>query len=53
MRLLFAGLTLGSPLNNPSNNLAKWQAAADAAKAVIDLNKYSLYSSYKNLFLFA
>ena len=44
-------LYMASPLNNPSNNTAKWQAAADAAKAVIDLNKYSLYSSYKNLFL--
>lgn len=46
-------LYMASPLNNTSNNPAKWQAAADAAKAVIDLNKYSLYSSYKDLFLFA
>jgi hypothetical protein len=29
---------------------AKWKAAADAAKAVIDLNAYSLSSSYSGLF---
>ena len=44
-------LYMASPLNNPSNDLAKWQAAGDAAKAVIDLNKYALFSNYKNLFL--
>jgi starch-binding outer membrane protein, SusD/RagB family len=44
-------LYMASPLNNPSNSSAKWQAAADAAKAVIDLNKYSLFSSYKDQFL--
>jgi hypothetical protein len=42
---------MASPLNNPSNDQTKWQAAADAAKVVIDLNKYSLYSNYKDLFL--
>jgi hypothetical protein len=43
-----------SPLFNPSNNTAKWQAAADAAQAVIDLTPqtgYDLYSNYRNLFL--
>lgn len=30
-------LYAASPLNNPSNDIAKWQAAANAAKAVIDL----------------
>lgn len=45
--LLFAA----SPLNNPSNDLAKWQLASDAAKAVIDLNKYKLYPDYKKMFL--
>ena len=44
-------LYIASPLNNPSNDLAKWQAAADAAKAVIDLNKYSLFPNYKDQFL--
>lgn len=40
-----------SPLNNPSNDLQKWQDAADAAKAVIDLNQYSLFPDYKTMFL--
>lgn len=40
-----------SPLNNPENDLQKWQDAADAAKAVIDLNKYALYPDYKTMFL--
>lgn len=31
-----------SPLNNPSNDLAKWKKAADAAKVVIDSKKYAL-----------
>ncbi|HEY0354997.1 MAG TPA: RagB/SusD family nutrient uptake outer membrane protein, partial [Flavisolibacter sp.] len=31
----------------------RFQEAANAAKQVIDLNKYSLYSSYKNLFSYA
>ncbi|MEX2235296.1 MAG: RagB/SusD family nutrient uptake outer membrane protein [Cyclobacteriaceae bacterium] len=44
-------LYAASPLNNPGNDLAKWQAAADAAKAVIDLGVYSLHSNYKQLFL--
>ena len=44
-------LYAASPLNNPGNDLAKWQSAADAAKAVIDLGVYSLYPDYKELFL--
>ena len=44
-------LYAASPLNNPTNDKSKWQKASDAAKAVIDLNKYSLYPDYKNLFL--
>lgn len=44
-------LYAASPLWNPSNDKAKWQAAADAAKAVIDLNVYSLDADYKGLFL--
>lgn len=31
--------------------MGKWQQAADAAKAVIDLNQYALYPDYKTLFL--
>jgi hypothetical protein len=43
-------LYAASPLNNPTNDMAKWQSASDAAKAVIDLNQYALYSDYKTLF---
>ena len=46
-------LYMASPLNNPANTAAKWQAAADAAKAVIDMNLYSLFADYKSLFLLA
>lgn len=35
-------LYAASPLSNPSGGLAKWQVAADAAKAVIDINKHGL-----------
>ncbi len=35
-------LYAASPLHNPENDLAKWRSAAEAAKAVIDLNKYTL-----------
>lgn len=44
-------LYAASPLNNPENDLSKWQAAADAAKAVIDLDVYDLYPEYDKLFL--
>lgn len=36
-------LQAASALHNPSNDKAKWQAAAAAAKEVIDLPQYSLY----------
>lgn len=39
-------LYMASPLNNPTNDRAKWQKAADASKAIIDLKKYSLYPDY-------
>ena len=35
-------LYAASPLHNPSNDKAKWQAAAAAAKELIDLGVYSL-----------
>lgn len=44
-------LYAASPLNNATNDLSKWQKAADAAKAVIDMGVYSLYPDYKKLFL--
>ena len=34
-----------SPYYNTTNDMSKWQAAADAAKAVIDLPLYSLYGT--------
>lgn len=43
-----------SPLLNPSNSSEKWQAAADAAKAVLDLAPaagYDLFGDYRKLFL--
>ncbi len=47
-------LYYASPLNNPSNETARWSAAAAAAKAVMDLNHYELYDvgsePYYNLF---
>jgi hypothetical protein len=40
-----------SPLLNTANDPAKWRAAADAAKAVMDLGTYSLFNNYRGLFL--
>lgn len=40
-----------SPLLNPDNDTEKWQEAADAAKAVMDLGLYDLFPDYRNLFL--
>jgi hypothetical protein len=44
-------LYMASPQNNPDNDMGKWQKAADAAKAVIDLGQYALFPDYKGLFL--
>lgn len=43
-------LYAASLLHNPENKPEKWQLAADAAKAVIDLNVYRLDDNYKTLF---
>lgn len=40
-----------SPLYNEDNNASRWQQAADAAKAVMDLGKYDLYPDLKQLWL--
>ena len=42
-----------SPLFNSANDLTKWKAAADAAKAVMDLGGtgYGLYDDYRGMFL--
>jgi starch-binding outer membrane protein, SusD/RagB family len=44
-------LYAASPLYNSDNDLTKWESAAEAAHDVMAMNKYSLYSSYRNLFL--
>jgi len=36
-------LHYASPLHNPNNDMARWTAAANACKAVIDLPQYELY----------
>jgi hypothetical protein len=38
---------------SPLYNVGTWQAAADAAKVVMDLSKYSLATNYSQLFLSA
>jgi hypothetical protein len=38
-----------SPLKNPSNEKARWTAAAATFKKVIDLNKYSLFADYNTM----
>ncbi|SEW43898.1 RagB/SusD family nutrient uptake outer membrane protein [Chitinophaga arvensicola] len=44
-------LYAASPLYTKGvNDKAKWTAAANAAKAVMDLHKFSLYNNYKTLF---
>jgi starch-binding outer membrane protein, SusD/RagB family len=47
-------LYAASPLYDIAGNgkdLTKWQKAADAAKALIDRNDYTLYSSYRKCFV--
>ena len=44
-------LYAASPLFNQSGDISKWQAAASASKAVIDLNQYSLEPDFKQVFL--
>lgn len=42
-------LYAASPLNNTTNDVSKWQLAASASKAVMDLNAYSLQATYGDL----
>ena len=44
-------LYFASPLHNPTNDLQRWKNAADAAKAVMNLQAYTLYPNYYRLFL--
>src|SRR3546814_6677522 len=39
-------LYAASPLNNPSQSVSKWQAAADAAKKVLDLEDFVLEDNF-------
>lgn len=44
-------LYAASPQWNPGNDQSKWQKASDAAKAVLDLNAFQLYTgNYADLF---
>jgi hypothetical protein len=38
-----------SPLNNPSGDAVKWKNAANAAKSIIDMNKFSLHNAYATI----
>lgn len=42
-------LLAASPLWNPSGDASKWQKAADAAKLVIDMGRYSLNPNYSRI----
>lgn len=42
-------LLAASPLHNPGNDASKWQKAADAARQVIDMGRYSLHPVYRDL----
>ena len=42
-------LYAASPLHNATNDPAKWEAAASAAKELIDMQQYSLEGSYQNV----
>ncbi|HEY4155825.1 MAG TPA: RagB/SusD family nutrient uptake outer membrane protein, partial [Puia sp.] len=46
-------LFYASPLFNTTNDASRWQKAADAAQAVIDLGRYSLvpWNEYKSMFI--
>jgi hypothetical protein len=43
-------LYAASPLNNPANDLTKWQAASDAAEVLID-TRYTLNNDYRTTFI--
>ena len=44
-------LYAASPLNNPTNDIAKWEAAASAAYEVINLKQYGFAGAYGNVFI--
>ncbi len=44
-------LYAASPLNNPNNTGSKWQAASNAAEALINSDRYTMYTDYQQTFL--
>jgi hypothetical protein len=44
-------LYYASPLNNPTNDKTRWQAASDAALAVINSGRYALATDYHSMFI--
>ena len=42
-------LLVASPLHNPNGDPAKWKNAANAAKEIMDMGKYSLHTPYATL----
>ncbi|MBE9461663.1 RagB/SusD family nutrient uptake outer membrane protein [Dyadobacter subterraneus] len=42
-------LYAASQLHNPENDAAKWKAAADAAKEVMNMNQYTLHPKYEEI----
>ncbi len=44
-------LYAASPQYNPSGDVAKWQAAADAAKRLMDTGKHGIYGNYAGIWL--
>ena len=42
-------LYAASPLHNSGNDVAKWKAAADAAKEVMNMNQYKLHPKYDEI----
>lgn len=46
-------LNYASPLHNPGNIKARWEAAADISKSLMDDGKYTLHNNYANIFLFS
>ncbi|RZK58006.1 MAG: RagB/SusD family nutrient uptake outer membrane protein, partial [Pedobacter sp.] len=44
-------LYAASPQYNPTGDITKWQAAADAAKRIMDTGKHNLFNSYPNIWL--
>lgn len=46
-----SSLYAASPLTNTTNDITKWQRAAEAANDVIALKTYTLEANYQNLFI--